>query len=126
MIVTREPFYANTSKGVAGTESVVTAYLQRGGTTVDVGVDLLRHNDKCFSVKCVGPNPVNAGLIETTNIPAEQRNPNDWETIDSTTFAFLSAGSVKSRQFTNDSRRYWRVRLFSTNGTVASPQVTAR
>jgi hypothetical protein len=100
--------------------------MQRGGTSVDVGVDLLRLNEKCFSVKCLGPNPVNAGLIESTNIPAEQRQASDWELIDNTAFAFLSAGSAKSKQFTNDGRRYWRVRLFSTNGTVVSAQVTAR
>ena len=93
---------------------------------VDVGLDLARLDTKTFFVKNIGANPINAARLEATNIPAEMRNSNDWELVDSTTFQFLAAGSVKSKQIAGDSRRYWRMQVSSTNGATVIANVTGR
>ena len=109
----------------ASTSSVVSAYQSKAGLAVDVGLDLLRFNTKSFFLKNQGPNIVASAQLESTNIPAEQRNANDWEIIDSSTFAPLAAGAVKSLNI-NDGRRYWRMRASSTQPTVVIAGVAAR
>lgn len=114
--------------------SVLTAYAVpplanreiSSGTPVDVGLDLLRFDTKTFFLKNAGPNPINAAVLQATNIPAEQRQANDWETIDSTTFQFLASGAAKSKVITGDCRRYWRLQASSTNGCAAGAWVTAQ
>ena len=64
--------------------------------------------------------------IARRRLPAEIRNSNDWELIDSTTFQFLPAGSVKSKQISADSRRYWRMQVSSTNGATVIANMTGR
>src|SRR5262249_53092700 len=122
MIITRDVANIDSTQlGVsASLSSIVTGWANKtpSGPAVEVGLDLLRYDIKCFFLKnASATNPLNAVQLQATNIPAEQRQASDWETIDDTTFKFQAAGAAKSRIVgPGDSRRYWRFQASSTNG----------
>ena len=128
MIVTRDVFSFNSTSVLVGatTQSIASAYVTRAGAAVDAGLDLLRYRTKTFFVANKGPLAPLVGEIQATNIPAEQRQSNDWEVVDNAAFAAVLAGTAKSRVFDNDSRRYWRLRMSSTAPAVAVASITAR
>jgi hypothetical protein len=128
MIAQRDVFNLTSTQLPVGASlaSVLSAHQTKAGVAVDVGLDLARFDTKTFFLKNIGANPINAARLEATNIPAEMRNSNDWELIDSTTFQFVAAGSVKSKHISGDSRRYWRLQVSSTNGATVIANVTGR
>lgn len=128
MIFSREVFNRTSTTLAVGASlsSVLSGYQNKAGLAVDVGLDLKSFDVKTFFLVNKGPNPLNAARLEATNIPAEQRQANDWETIDSDTFKFLASGSAKSRVVSGDSRRYWRLQASSTNGATVVANIIAR
>lgn len=114
MIVSREVCNRTSTTLAVGASlsSVLSGYGNKAGLAVDVGLDLKSFDTKTFFLKNVGPNVLN-GVLQATNIPAEQRQANDWETIDATTFQAMAAGTAKSRVFAGDGRRYWRMQATS-------------
>lgn len=121
-----------TTVGAALT-SVLTAYQTApnpgqgspGPTTVEVGIDLLKFDEKCFQLKNTGANALTSAKVQTTNIPAEQRQASDWEDFDTTTFATLAAGATKSLMVSKDCHRYWRVQAAVAAGTTIVAVLTA-
>jgi hypothetical protein len=84
------------------------------GTEVSVGpFDLLRFQVKTFTVRNGGAGALTAGKVQAQSKSLTAPD-NEWEDVDIATFATLGAGVIKSVNFANDARQYFRVRL---NGT---------
>jgi hypothetical protein len=111
-------------------QNILTWYSRSpSGQPISVGIDLARFDTKCFFLKNQGPTfPLDNVRVEATNVPPEQQQPSDWELIDGTTFQGLPAvgNPSRSKVFTGDSRRYWRVLASSTNSAVVYACVSAR
>ena len=89
-------------------------------------VDLLKYVTKTFTLDNTGSNALTAAKIQTSALDSPSTDPantTDWEDQDTTTFATLAAGATKSKTFTDDVRRWWRVLATSASGTTVKPHV---
>lgn len=107
--------------------------------TVVLGpVDLLRYDVKCFTVRNpsgAGQNALSTAKIQSTVVEGTPdavtgaATPStvdaDWEDQDTTTFATLATGTLKSKQFSDDAHRFWRLVATSASGTKLDAWIDA-